>query len=83
MIEEVAGHESVVALRMSLGKTYIFVHVEGDDVLERNLTGTVGLDESIIHADGRRTRGKAEYEFVVGGGVETVDTFDDVVSSPL
>ena len=47
MIEEVAGHESVITLRMRLRQTYILVHVEGDHVLERYLTGTISLDEGV------------------------------------
>ena len=52
MVEEVTGHESMVALGMGLGQTNILIHVEGDDILERYLTGTIGLNEGIVHANG-------------------------------
>ena len=51
MIEQVASHESVVALRVSLWQAYVLVHVEGDDILERNLSGTIGLYQCIVHAN--------------------------------
>ena len=34
VVEQVAGHEGVIALRMGLWQTYILVHVEGEYVLE-------------------------------------------------
>ena len=51
MIEQVASHESVVALWVSLRQAYVLVHVEGDDILERNLSGTIGLYQCIVHAN--------------------------------
>ena len=51
MIEQVASHESVIALRVSLGQTYILVHVEGEYILERNLSGAVCLYQCIVHAN--------------------------------
>ena len=52
MIEEVTGHEGMVALRMGLWQAHILVHVEGDDILKGYLSGTVGLDKGIVHANG-------------------------------
>ena len=37
MIEEIGRHERMIALRMRFRQTYIFIHIEGDDMLERNL----------------------------------------------
>ena len=59
VVEEVTGHEGMVTLGVCLGETDILVHVEGDDILERHPAGTIGLDEGIVHANGRRTCGKA------------------------
>jgi hypothetical protein len=73
----------MIALRMSLRQTYILVHVEGDDILKRYLTGAVGFNESIVHANGRRTCGKSQHELVVGGGIELIDTLNDVACCPL
>jgi hypothetical protein len=50
VIEEVASHESVIALWMGFRQSDILVHVESEYVLERNFSGTVGLDECIVHA---------------------------------
>ena len=83
MIEEVAGHEGMVTLGMGLGQTNILVHVKGNDILERYLTGTICFNEGIVHADGRRTSGKAQYKLVIRCGIELVDTLNDVVGCPL
>jgi len=83
MVEEVTGHEGMIALRMGLGQTDVLVHVKGNDILERHLAGTVGLDEGIVHAYGRRACGKAQYELVIGGRIELVDTLNDVACCPL
>ena len=34
VVKQVASHESVVALRVSLWQTYILVHIKCDDILE-------------------------------------------------
>ena len=83
MIEQVTSHEGMIALGMGLGQTNILVHVKGDHVLEGHFSGTVGLYEGIVHADGRRTGGKAQHELVVGCRVELVDTLNNVVCCPL
>ena len=86
MVEEVAGHESMVALgmgRMGLRQTDILVHVESDHVLERDFSGTVGLDEGVIHPYRRRTGRQTQHKLVIGCRIELVDTRDDVVCCPL
>ena len=55
VVEEIAGHECVIALRVCLRQTDVFIHVEGDDVFERYLSCTAGLDEGVVHTHGRRT----------------------------
>ena len=83
MVEEVAGHESMVALGMGLRQTDILVHVESDHVLERDFSGTVGLDEGVIHPYRRRTGRQTQHKLVIGCRIELVDTRDDVVCCPL
>ena len=55
MIEEIVVHEAVIAFRVVHGNAHIFIHVEGYHVLERYLSGTIGLDEGVVHTHGRRT----------------------------
>ena len=43
-LKEVVEHVVVVALRMVPGQVYVLVHVEGLDVLERNLPGQTVFD---------------------------------------
>jgi hypothetical protein len=43
-LEEVVEHVVVVALRMIPGQVDVLVHVEGLDVLERNLPGQAVFD---------------------------------------
>ena len=83
VVEEVTGHEGMIALRVGLGQADILVHVEGDDVLERYLSGAVSLYEGIVHANGRRTSRKTQHELVVRCRVELVDTLDNMACSPL
>ena len=44
MAEEVLLHERMVALRMIFGDTHIFVHVERNHVLERDLPILIKVD---------------------------------------
>jgi hypothetical protein len=83
MVEEVTGHEGMIALRMGLWQTYILVHIEGDDILERHFSSAVSLYEGIIHAYRRRTRRESQYELVVGCRVELVDALNHVIGCPL
>ena len=50
MIEEIGSHKRVIALRMRFRQTYIFIHIEGDDMLERNLAFFYRLYQVGIHA---------------------------------
>ena len=80
MIEEVVVHEVPVALVVILGKTNVFVHIEGNYVLEGNLTLLIHLDELLVNSERRRAGGKAEDEGTVLFVV--VDSVGDVLSSP-
>ena len=82
VVEQVCGHERVVALGMILGQVHIFVHVECQHVLERHTALFVGLHQFAVHADGRRAGRQTQYKLVVGCGVEFVDAFDDMFGSP-
>ena len=83
VVEEVVGHERVVALGMIFGKTHIFVHVEGHHVLEAHATGLVCLNDGAIHAEGARAGGKTQHERFFCRGVSGVDLVDNVVGCPL
>jgi hypothetical protein len=83
MVEEVTRHESMIALRMSLWQTDIFIHIESQHVFERYLAGTIGLDEGVVHTNRRRTGRQAQHELVIWCRIELVDALNDVVCSPL
>jgi len=82
MGEEVCPHEAVVAFGMLLGQSDVLVHVESDDVLEGNLAGLVHLNEVLVEAQGRGTRGAAQLEGLLGGGVGSVNLCSNILSSP-
>ena len=42
--EEVLPHEGMVRLRVVSGNTHVLVHVEGDDILKRNLAKASGVE---------------------------------------
>lgn len=73
MGEELAEHEGVVGLGVILGQTNVLVHVEGDDMLEREFTILYKLDEVLVSGYGRGAGGKPEDERLLGGGLEVVD----------
>ncbi len=50
MIEEIGSHERMIALRMRFRQTYIFIHIEGDDMLELHLAFYYRLYQIGIHA---------------------------------
>ena len=83
MIEEVGGHEAVVALRMALGKPHIFVHVESEDVLEADSPCLIGLYESLVGANGAAAGRQTEDEGLLSGGLSSINLVDDVLSCPL
>ena len=51
VVEEVAMHERPVALGMALGQSDIFVHVERDDVPERDIALLVQPDQLLVCSD--------------------------------
>ena len=51
LVEQILVHEGMVALGVVLGKAYILVHIERDDVLEGNLSGLDHPDEFGIGLD--------------------------------
>ena len=81
VVEEVFGHEGMVALRMALGQADILVHVERDDVLEADSAFLAGHHQFGIHPFRRRTGRQSEHErlFLVPG---SIDALDDVVGRP-
>jgi hypothetical protein len=52
VVEEVAGHESMIALGMSLGQANILVHVKSQNVFEGYASFATGCYKSIVHAYG-------------------------------
>ena len=80
--EEVGPHEAVVALGVFLGQTHVFVHVEGDDVLERNLAGLVHLNEVLVEAERRRTSGTAQFERFLRCRLGCVNLGSNILGSP-
>ena len=83
MGKEVVHHEPAVALGMVLVETEVLVHVEGHDVLERNLARLVDLDDLLIHAQRRRSGRQTEHERTVGGRLEIVYAPCDMVRGPF
>jgi gamma-glutamyltranspeptidase len=81
MIEEVIVHEVPIALVVLSGKTYVFVHIEGNYVLKGNLARLVLLDKSFVNAERRGARRKTEHEGTVFFMV--IDSVGNVVCRPL
>ena len=82
MVEQVLVHEGVVALGMLHGKADILVHVEGNDVLEGQLTGLDHAHEFGVGVQRGGTGGEAQHEGLVGTGGLLLDLGGDIVGSP-
>ena len=65
MVEEVIVHERVVAFGMVFRNADVFVHVEGDHVLEGDFAVAHHADEFGICAERGGACGKAEHERLV------------------
>lgn len=61
------------------GQSDVFIHVEGDDVLEGELAGLVELDQVSVDTNRGRTGGKSENEGLGGSGSELLDALFDVL----
>jgi len=80
MVEEIVMHEVPVALVVLSGQTYIFVHIEGNNVLEGNLARLIHFDESLIYTQRRRTGGQTQYKGAVF--LMVIDGIGYMLSSP-
>ena len=68
---------------MVLRDTHVFVHIEGDDVLEGDTASLMGSYQSTVHAEGRRARRETEDEGLSGGRLSSLNLLDDIVCCPL
>ena len=82
MAEEVVPHEAVVAFGMLFGQTYIFVHVEGDNIFEAHLTGLVKLNEVLVEAQRTTASGATQHERLLGSGVCGVNATCYILGGP-
>lgn len=61
------------------GQSDVFIHVEGDDVLERKFASLVELDQVSVDTNGRRTGGESENEGLGGSGSKLLNALLDVL----
>lgn len=61
------------------GQSNVFIHVEGDDVLEGELASLVELDEVSVDTDGGGTGGETQDEGLGSSGGELLDALLDVL----
>lgn len=61
------------------GQSNVFIHVEGDDVLEGELASLVELDEVSVNTDGGGAGGETQDEGLGSSGSELLDAFLDVL----
>src|SRR3989338_9063712 len=83
MAEKMMPHEIVIALRMVLRQSHILVHVERDDVFERDFPLLVKTDQVLVRADGRRTRRQSEDIRPVLRRFKRIDLRGKIVSRPF
>ena len=57
MLEQMLVHEAVITFRVVFREIDVLIHVEGDDILERDTSGLVSVDELLINTNrGRSSR---------------------------
>jgi len=82
MVEEVVPHKAVVALGMVDIEANILVHVEGDDVLERQHTAFVELRKVLVKSQWRTTGRASEDKRTLLRGVKVDDSLGHIIRSP-
>ena len=65
VIEEIIVHKVPIALVMLSRKSYVFVHIEGYDVLEAYLACLIHSNKPFVNAKGRGARRQAKDEWTV------------------
>ena len=81
VVEEIIMHEIPVTLVMLMRKTEIFIHVECNDILERELAGLVLCYKVLIYTDRRGSRRQSKHERSVF--FMRIDLISDVISCPF
>ena len=59
VLEKILVHEAVIALRVLHREIHVLIHVEGDDILERDASLLVRLHQSLVHTNRRGSSGKS------------------------
>ena len=80
--EEIRPHESIVALFVVAGNTAVFIHIERNNVLERNLTLLIQLDQIAVHAQRRTARRASENERMFGSRFRFIDARRHIIGRP-
>lgn len=73
--EKVVPHERVVGFRVRFRQGNILVHVESDDIFERDAPFAVDLNQSFVRLERRRASRAAENESSIGDLKVGVDAF--------
>lgn len=81
--EEVLIHERMIRLGVVLGNAYIFIHIESDYVLERNLTCFIIFHQLLVHAQRRCAGWQTKHKWTRSCGLKSQDSFLDIKCRPL
>ena len=82
MTKEVIPHKRIVAFRMFLRQTNIFIHIECYYILERNNSFLIKVDQSFIHTQRRRSGRAAQYKWFFGGWIGSFYFSSNIMCSP-
>ncbi len=83
VIEKVAVHKAVVALRVLFWQTNIFVHVKGHDVLEADLARFMHFNQRFVGGKRRAAGGQAKNKRTIRSGFERIDAVNDMAGGPF
>lgn len=82
MVEEVAVHEAVIALRMLDGQAHVLIHIESDHVLEAELAGLDFADEFGVYLERGGSGRKPQHKGLVADFCLCLDGVGDAVGHP-
>ena len=83
MVEEMPAHEGVIAFRVIFGDAHVFVHIERNDVAERDVARLMPANQLLVGFERRGPGGQPQDERSVGALRLGPDAGDDVFGGPL
>lgn len=83
MVKEITVHEAMIAFRMLFRQANVFIHVEGDNVLEANLACFMHFNQRLVGGERGAAGRQTQHERTVRGWFECINAVHDMAGSPF